>query len=140
MLLIVSPVLFINSLPLGYASILLPIGFVVWMIGFTFESVGDKQLKEFIANPENKGKIMDQGLWAYSRHPNYFGEVTQWWGLFIIALSVPFGIWSIIGPLTITFLILKVSGVPMLEKSFVGKPGWEEYKKKTSVFIPWPRG
>lgn len=140
MLLIVSPVLFINSLPIGYASILLPIGFIIWMIGFTFERNGDKQLKDFLANPENKGKIMDQGLWAYTRHPNYFGEVTQWWGLFVIALTVPFGVWSIIGPITITFLILKVSGVPLLEKGFEGRPGWEEYKKKTSVFIPWVRG
>lgn len=140
MLLVVSPVLFINTIPTPYVSLWFVLGFIIWMIGFMFESVGDKQLKDFIGNPDNKGKIMDQGLWAYTRHPNYFGEVTQWWGLFIIALSVPLGFLSIIGPLTITFLILKVSGVPMLEKAFVGRPGWEEYKKKTSVFIPWPRG
>lgn len=140
MLLIVTPVLFINTFATAYASLWLPVGFVVWMIGFTFEYLGDKQLKEFLADPDNKGKIMDQALWAYTRHPNYFGEVTQWWGIFLIALSVPYGIFSIIGPLTITFLILKVSGVPMLEKGFAGKLGWEEYKKKTSVFIPWVRG
>ncbi len=140
MLLVVSPVLFINSFAMPSVSIWLPIGVLVWMIGFLFESVGDKQLKAFIMNPENKGKIMDKGLWAYTRHPNYFGEVTQWWGLYIVALSVPYGVFSIIGPLTITFLILKVSGVPMLEKGFEGRPGWEEYKKKTSVFIPWVRG
>ena len=78
-------------------------------------------MKTIIQNPENKGKIMDQGLWAYTRHPNYFGEVTQWWGMFIMALTIPFAVFSIIGPLTITFLILKVSGVPLLEKGFEGK-------------------
>ncbi len=140
MLLVVSPVLFINTYATSDISILLVLGVLVWLTGFIFESVGDAQLKAFIVNPENKGKIMDQGLWAYTRHPNYFGEVTQWWGLFIVALSVPYGVWSIIGPLTITFLILKVSGVPLLEKGFEGRPGWEDYKQRTSMFIPWSRG
>lgn len=140
LILIVSPVLFIHTFASSELSIYTYVGIIVWLIGFFFESRGDTQLKKFIQNPDNRGKIMDQGLWAYTRHPNYFGEVTQWWGMFIIALSVPYGIYSIIGPLTITFLILKVSGIPMLEKSFIGRPGWEEYKAKTSVFIPWFRG
>lgn len=140
LILVVSPVLFINTYEMNNLTWPFFIGLIIWIIGFTFETVGDKQLKTFIQNPENKGKIMNQGLWAYTRHPNYFGEVTQWWGLYIIALAVPYGIWSIIGPLTITTLILFVSGVPMLEKSFTGKPGWEEYKRRTSVFIPWFRG
>jgi steroid 5-alpha reductase family enzyme len=139
LILVVSPVLFINTYAVSEITYFFYAGLVIWGIGFFFESVGDAQLKKFIQNPDNKGKIMNQGLWAYTRHPNYFGEVTQWWGLFIIALSVPQGIWSIIGPLTITILILKVSGIPMLEKSFIGKPGWEEYKAKTSAFIPWFR-
>jgi steroid 5-alpha reductase family enzyme len=113
------------------------LGLLLWIKGFVFESVGDAQLKRFIADPANKGKVMNRGLWKYTRHPNYFGEVLQWWGIFVIALSVPHGIWGIIGPLTITFLILKVSGVPLLEKSFAGRPEFEEYKRKTSVFIPW---
>ena len=88
---------------------------------------------------ENKGKLMQNGLWAYTRHPNYFGEVTQWWGLWFIALSVPNGLISIIGPITITFLILKVSGIPMLEKKMEENPDFLEYKRKTSVFIPLPK-
>ena len=140
LILVVSPVLFINTIAMAELSVFFYVGVLVWLTGFIFESVGDAQLKRFIQDPNNRGKIMNKGLWAYTRHPNYFGEVTQWWGLFIVALSVPYGILSIIGPLTITILILKVSGVPMLEKSFVGRPGWEEYKAKTSVFIPWFRG
>lgn len=137
LLLIAYPVLVINSNhgPLR-VTMFDVIGTLVWIVGFFFESVGDYQLRKFIKNPENKGKLMTTGLWKYTRHPNYFGEVTQWWGIWIIALSVPGGGWAIIGPLTITFLILKVSGVPMLEKSMEKNPEFAEYKRKTSVFIP----
>lgn len=137
--LIVSPILLINNSsasPLGILDIL---GVAVWLFGFYFESVGDAQLARFIKNPENKGKLMQSGLWAYTRHPNYFGEVTQWWGIWLIALSVPYGLLGIIGPLTITILILKVSGVPMLEKKMAENPDFAEYKRRTSVFIPLPR-
>jgi len=137
MLLIASPVLLITINHGGSLTNLDLVGLTVWIVGFIFESVGDKQLRDFIRKPENKGKIMNQGLWKYTRHPNYFGEVTQWWGLWIIALSVPYGYLGIIGPLAITFLILKVSGIPMLEKSFIGREGFDEYKRKTSVFFPW---
>jgi len=136
--LIVLPVLYINasaSVDFQGADI---VGLAVWLIGFYFESVGDRQLKQFVSNPSNKGKIMDQGLWRYTRHPNYFGEVTQWWGMFFIALSIPGALFTIIGPLTITFLILFVSGVPLLEKKYVGRTDFEEYKKRTSVFFPLP--
>jgi steroid 5-alpha reductase family enzyme len=81
---------------------------------------------------------MDKGLWQYSRHPNYFGEVTQWWGIFIMALSIQGSFFTIIGPITITLLILFVSGIPLLEKKYAGRPDWEEYKKRTSIFIPLP--
>jgi steroid 5-alpha reductase family enzyme len=137
LLLIVSPVLIIGAYrggPLTWFDI---IGVLAWATGFFYESVGDAQLRKFIADPANKGRIMDRGLWKHTRHPNYFGEVLQWWGIFIIGLSVPNGLWGIIGPLTITFLILKVSGIPLLEKSFAGRPDFEEYKRKTSPFIPW---
>ena len=80
---------------------------------------------------------MDKGLWKYSRHPNYFGEVTQWWGIFFIALPIAGSFFTIIGPLTITILILFVSGIPMLEKKWSGLAEWETYKAKTSGFIPW---
>jgi steroid 5-alpha reductase family enzyme len=137
--LISLPVIFINHSSVDVLGILDLIGLIVWGFGFYFESVGDYQLKQFISNPANKGKIMNQGLWKYSRHPNYFGEVIQWWGIFIIALSIPYGIFMIIGPLTITFLILFVSGVPLLEKKYSGRKDFEEYKKHTSIFIPLPK-
>lgn len=136
--LISLPVIFINRMSSGSIGALEIVGLVVWGIGFYFESIADKELKEFVGNPLNKGKIMDRGLWRYSRHPNYFGEVTQWWGIFTIALSINGSLFTAIGPLTITILILFVSGVPLLEKKSVDKAGWEEYKKKTSMFVPLP--
>lgn len=120
-------------------------GFCIWLLGFVFESVGDYQLTKFIKNPENKGKIMSQGLWSLTRHPNYFGEVTGWWGIYItslpslsLVLATPY-IWliALLGPLTITTLILKVSGIPMLEKKYDSNIEFQEYKKKTNAFFPW---
>ncbi len=117
------------------------VGVFIWALGFIIESVADHQLSEFVVSPENKGHVMQTGLWRYSRHPNYFGEVTQWWGLFVIALSLPFGWLAVISPLTITAMILFVSGIPLLEEKYAGRPEFEEYKKKTSIFIPWfPKG
>jgi steroid 5-alpha reductase family enzyme len=135
--LIIQPVLLINT-SIEAIGLLDVFGALVWLIGFYFESVGDSQLKQFVSNPTNKGKVMDQGLWRYTRHPNYFGEVTMWWGIFIFALSVSGGYYTIVGPLTITCLILFVSGVPLLEKKYAGRPDFEEYKKRTSVFFPLP--
>ena len=137
--LIIQPVLFIQLSAQAPVNIIDHFGIGVWIIGFLFESIGDAQLKRFLSDPNNKGKIMTSGIWAYSRHPNYFGEVTQWWGIFLLAVSLPFGYITIIGPLTITFFILFVSGVPMLEKKYAGRPDFEEYKKKTSAFIPMPQ-
>lgn len=136
--LVVFPVLVINKSPdvtLGTFGI---VGLVVWMIGFFFEAVGDRQLATFIKDPTNKGKLMTKGLWAYTRHPNYFGEVTEWWGIWLMTLSTPLGLPALIGPLTITFLILKVSGIPMLEKKMAEHPDFGEYAKRVSVFIPMP--
>ncbi len=136
--LISLPVIFINHSASNIFQLMELIGLIVWSIGFYFESTGDRQLKAFISDPANNGKLMDRGLWQYSRHPNYFGEVTQWWGIFIMALSIPGSLLTIIGPLTITVLILFVSGVPLLEKKYAGRPDFEAYKKRTSVFIPLP--
>jgi steroid 5-alpha reductase family enzyme len=136
--LIVLPILFINHGIGESLGIFDLVGILVWITGFYFESTGDAELARFIRDPSNKGKIMQGGLWRYTRHPNYFGEVTQWWGIFIIALSIPYGIFTIIGPLTITFLILFVSGIPMLEKKYSGRPDFEAYKHRTSVFFPLP--
>jgi len=135
---IALPVLVINRNGGGSLGILDFIGVGVWLLGFYFEAVGDAQLARFIKDPANKGRIMQGGLWAYTRHPNYFGEVTQWWGIWLVALSVTGGLFTIIGPLTITFLILFVSGIPMLERKQEKHPEFQQYKSKTSIFIPLP--
>lgn len=113
------------------------VGSIVWLIGFFFEVVGDYQLDKFLTQPQHKGKLMQRGLWRYTRHPNYFGEITMWWGLFIIA--APHSVWllAIASPLTITILICFVSGIPMLEKQMASHPEWQSYKSRTSVLIPW---
>jgi steroid 5-alpha reductase family enzyme len=136
--LIALPVLLINTSASVGVDLLVILGTLVWATGFAFESIGDAQLATFLKNPANRGKMMMSGLWAYTRHPNYFGEVTQWWGIWLAALSVPFGIFTIIGPLTITTLILKVSGIPLLEKKMADNPDFAEYKRRVSVFIPLP--
>jgi steroid 5-alpha reductase family enzyme len=112
-------------------------GVLFWLIGFSFEAGGDFQLAVFKANPANKGKIMDKGFWRYTRHPNYFGDASVWWGygLFCIASGsyIP-----VIGSLLMTALIIKVSGVALLEKSLKeNKPEYKEYIQKTSAFLPW---
>jgi len=137
--LISIPVIFINKNASFPFSAFYFLGLSVWAVGFFFEVVGDLQLAQFIKNPQNKGKIMQSGLWRYSRHPNYFGEVTQWWGIFLFALPIPYGWITVIGPLTITILILFVSGIPLLEKKYEGRVDFEEYKKKTSMFVPFPK-
>ncbi len=137
--LIVLPVLVMNQNVGSALTLLDGIGIAVWLLGFLFESVGDAQLAKFLKNPANKGKLMQSGLWAYTRHPNYFGEVTQWWGIWLLVLSVPNGWLTVIGPMTITFLILKVSGIPLLEKKMAEHPEFAEYKRKVSMFFPWPQ-
>jgi steroid 5-alpha reductase family enzyme len=114
------------------------VGTGTWTIGFLLESVSDYQLKVFKSKPEHAGRIMTIGLWKYSRHPNYFGEVVQWWGIFLLALPLSGGWMTIISPLTITYLIRYVSGVPMLERKYAGNEEFEDYKRRTSVFFPLP--
>ncbi len=114
------------------------VGILMWTLGYVFEIVGDWQLDTFIKNKPEKGAILSSGLWKYTRHPNYFGEVTMWWGLWLMILTLPLGYVALISPITITFLILKVSGIPMLEKKFEGNIQFEEYKKRTSAFFPLP--
>jgi steroid 5-alpha reductase family enzyme len=113
------------------------LGFGVWCIGFFFEAVGDYQLRQFKKRPENKGKIITTGLWKYTRHPNYFGEVVLWWGIFLLALSIENGWIAVLSPLLISFLLLRVSGVTMLEKKYAGNLDFEAYAKRTNAFFPW---
>lgn len=137
---IVLPVLFMN---IGdgeelYSNIV-ALGLGTWVLGFFFESVGDYQLDRFIAGKPKKGAVLDTGLWRFTRHPNYFGEATQWWGLWLIAMGCGLGAWwTIIGPLAITFLLLKVSGIPLLEKKMSQNPAYREYMKHTNKFLPAP--
>ena len=111
------------------------LGVALWLIGFFFEAAGDFQLARFKADPTNKGKVMDRGVWRFTRHPNYFGDSAQWWGYYLIAAAG--GWWTVFSPVLMTLLLLRVSGVSLLEKSLETRPGYKEYVEKTSAFIPW---
>ena len=119
--------------PLAFA------GIVLWLVGLFFEGVGDLQLARFKADEANQGQVMDQGLWRYTRHPNYFGDFCVWWGIFLVAAETGPGRFGVVGPLVMSFLLLRVSGVAMLEKT-IGKrrPGYAEYVARTSAFFPRP--
>lgn len=124
------------AVPMAGHGILRIIGIGVWAIGFAFEAIGDWQLVRFTRNPANRARVLDTGLWRYTRHPNYFGEVVVWWGLWLIALAAG-GWWTMIGPVVITVLLLRVSGVTMLEADIgTRRPGYAEYVRRTSAFLP----
>jgi steroid 5-alpha reductase family enzyme len=131
------PVIVINVATVEVSSAFLIVGVLLWMVGFGIELIADRQLRHFIQNPQNKGHVMTSGIWRYSRHPNYFGELTQWWAIGLIALTLPFGWIGLIGPIVISYLIIFVSGIPLMEKAFVGRNGWSQYRRQTSVLIPW---
>lgn len=114
------------------------VGIAVWLVGFVFEVVGDYQLDRFLNNPDNKGRLMKYGLWRYTRHPNYFGEVTMWWGIWICVSPAYLSVLAFLSPLTITILILFVSGIPLLEASLKKHPEFAAYARTTNAFIPWP--
>ena len=133
------PVVYTNLEPAGQPGILLYLGLAVFLTGFLFEAIGDEQLRRFKSRPENKGRLMTEGLWAWTRHPNYFGEALLWWGICLMALGTgPGRWWLLFSPLIITLLLLFVSGVPMLEKKYEGRADWAAYKDRTSKFIPRP--
>jgi len=113
------------------------IAILLWLVGFFFEAAGDAQLVQFKKNPENKGKLLRTGVWKYSRHPNYFGDAAQWWAFYLFAASAG-AYWTIFSPILMTFLLVRVSGVALLEKTLINqKPGYLEYAEATSAFIPW---
>lgn len=132
-----TPIIRGNSSDIQKLNIINLIGLLIWIIGFLFEVVGDYQLKKFKENKENKGKLMTEGLWKYTRHPNYFGEAMMWWGIFFVAISNLNEFILIISPITITLLLLFVSGVPLLEKKYKDRADFIEYSKRTNKFFPW---
>lgn len=114
------------------------VGELVWAAGFLMEAIADAQLAAFREDPQATG-VLDDGLWAYSRHPNYFGEAVLWWGIWLPALAVPGGWATAVGPILMTLLLRYVSGVPMAERLMEGRPGWDQYARRVPVFAPGPR-
>lgn len=131
------PVIIVNGSDFA-VGLLQMAGLVVWVIGFSFEVIGDAQLKRFLKLRSAPEAVLSTGLWRYSRHPNYFGEVTSWWGIWMICLTAPYGWLGVVGPLTITVLILFISGVPLLENRYKNNKAYRQYAQRTSKFIPRP--
>ena len=114
------------------------VGVVLWVVGFVFEAGGDWQLSRFLADPANRGKVMDRGLWRYTRHPNYFGDTVVWWSYLVIALATG-AWWAVVGPILMTTLIVKVSGVALTDRNMGSsqREGYDEYVRRTNAFVPW---
>lgn len=137
LLIVALPVIYVNTYSGPGFGLLDVLGLLLWSGGFVVESVADYQLFRFKRSEKNKDRILRDGLWRLSRHPNYFGEALMWWGIFVIALSVPGGYATVFGPMLLTLLLLRVSGIPVAERRFQGDPDYEQYRKRTSAFIPW---
>jgi steroid 5-alpha reductase family enzyme len=135
--LIAAPIL-IGAFERGPVRAIGWLGGALWVVGAFFEAVGDAQMERFRRNPENKGKVIDRGLWRYTRHPNYFGDACVWWGIYLIAAERWPGVLTIPAPILITLLLTKGSGARILERQMSARPGWNEYATRTSAFIPWP--
>ncbi|CAN5184714.1 DUF1295 domain-containing protein [soil metagenome] len=137
LVLIVSlPTVFAAAEPIKYSNPIIIAGLTIWGIGFVVEAIGDRQLKQFISIKTNKGKVLDTGLWRYTRHPNYLGEIIQWYGIGVIACSASFGWIGLIGPIVLNVLIRFVSGVPPIEKRKKNDPSYAAYMKKTNALLP----
>ena len=137
---------FLNIAPVFMIMVMKPegptwlagLGIAIWLIGFICEVIADMQLNHFIKyEKEYQGHVMTKGIWKYSRHPNYFGEATMWWGYFIIALTLENGWMTFFGPVIITFILIYVTGIPLVERRSMKNPEYVEYAKNTSKFIPW---
>jgi len=140
MLIVSAPVQFVMTTeaattePLGVVDCL---GIALWCTGMFFETVGDWQLMRFKANPSNQGKVLNTGLWRYTRHPNYFGDFCVWWGIFAFAAQVG-GSWTFFGPTAMAYMLMNFSGVPMLEKTLGKRENYRSYIESTSTFFPRP--
>lgn len=114
-------------------------GVLLWAVGLAFEAIGDEQLRRFKADPASAGQVMDRGLWRYTRHPNYFGDACVWWGLWLVALPQTGAWWTVVGPIVMTVLLVRVSGAKLLESDIADRrPGYAEYIRRTSGFVPLP--
>jgi steroid 5-alpha reductase family enzyme len=116
------------------------VGVAVWLLGVTFEAVGDAQLSAFKANPDNTGKVMDRGLWSWTRHPNYFGDASVWWGLWLVAASAWPGVLTVLSPIVMTYFLAFATGARLLERHLAQRPGYAAYQRRTSSFLPRPPG
>jgi steroid 5-alpha reductase family enzyme len=135
LLVVICPVFLVATSPQAEITSFSILGALVWSIGFLFQAVGDYQLAIFLKS-KTKG-VLQSGLWKYSRHPNYFGEIAMWWGIFICILPLENSLYFIISPVTITYLLVYVSGVPMLENKQKNNPEYQKYAQKTSMLFPW---
>jgi steroid 5-alpha reductase family enzyme len=136
------------SLPLQLSAVLGPtprpllpvlfVGVLVWVVGVLFEAVGDHQLRQFKADPGNKGKIMDRGLWEWTRHPNYFGDSAVWWGLWLISIAGWVSLATVLSPAAMAYFLVYATGARLTEKIMADRPGFAEYRSRTSFFVPWP--
>ncbi len=124
----------------GSFGLLVVLGIALWIVGVTFETVGDRQMEEFKSDPGSRGHIMDQGLWAWTRHPNYFGDACVWWGgIFLVSASVwPGGVLTVLSPIAMTYFLVFATGARLLERHMEQRPGYREYQQRTSYFIPRP--
>lgn len=136
--LVALPVIVVAGQPTRPLGIMGLVAVLLWVFGFLFEFVADRQLARFLQDHNNKGKVLQEGLWKYSRHPNYFGELVQWWAISLLALGSSNAWLALAGPAVLTYLIIFVSGIPPIEKRHNQKPGYTKYKERTSVIIPLP--
>lgn len=137
MLLLAYPIILVNVAESSGFDIFTVLGLIVWVIGFLFQSVGDYQLEHFKKRKKHKEEILKSGLWRYSRHPNYFGEAAMWWGVYLIVIGAQNGWTAFFSAAFINLLLLKVSGVPFLDKRYAGNEEYQIYKQETNLFIPW---
>jgi steroid 5-alpha reductase family enzyme len=136
------------SLPLQLSAVLGPTppalrpvlvaGVVVWMVGVTFEAVGDRQLRAFKADPAHEGVVMDRGLWAWTRHPNYFGDAAVWWGLWLVTITGLLSLSTVLSPVAMTYFLVYATGARLTERIMADRPGFREYCSSTSFFVPLP--
>lgn len=136
-LLVALPVMAAAVSP-GRLGVLAALGSALSMLGVVFEAVGDAQLARFKADPANRGRIMDQGLWSWSRHPNYFGDACVWWGVWLVSLTSWWSLLTVVAPVTMTYFLVWATGARLLEQHLRDRPGWSAYTARTSMFVPLP--